>query len=71
MIIIGLEMSFFGLKLYYTNLFFIGFITGFGGIVAVMGEFVIRFDSEPIMAYACLIIAVLFGFLTGYVTVTM
>ncbi|KAL4450766.1 hypothetical protein ABPG74_011608 [Tetrahymena malaccensis] len=71
MVTIGAALCFFGLKLYKPTLFIIGYITGFGGIVAIMGEFVIRYDSDSIMAYACLIIAVLFGVLTGYVTVSL
>lgn len=71
MILIGTALCFFGLKIYNPTLFIVGYITGFGGIVAIMGEFVIRYDSESIMAYACLIIAVFFGVLTGYVTVSM
>lgn len=71
MVSIGAALCFFGLKLYKPTLFIIGYITGFGGIVAIMGEFVIRYDSDSIMAYACLIIAVLFGVLTGYVTVSL
>lgn len=51
-------------------MFIIGYMTGFGGIIIVMGEFVIRYDSESVMAYASLVIAVLFGVLTGYLTVS-
>lgn len=69
MIGIGGVLCFFGLKIYNPTLFIIGFMTGFGSIVVIMGEFVIRHDSESLMAYACLIIAVLFGLLVGYVTV--
>lgn len=71
MVALGVVLCFFGLKIYQPTMFAIGYMTGFGGIVVIMGEFVIRYDSESIMAYACLVIAVLFGVLTGYVTITL
>lgn len=56
--------------MYNPTMFIMGFMTGFGGIVIATGEFVIRYNSESVMAYACLIIAVLCGVLTGYLTVS-
>lgn len=71
MLALGGVLCFFGLKIYKPTLFIIGYLTGFAGIVVVMGEWVIRYDSESVMAYACIIVAVFFGVLTGYVTVSM
>jgi len=69
MISLGGVLCFFGLKIYKPTMFIIGYLTGFVVIVVVVGEFVIRYDSESVMAYVCLIIAVFFGVLTGYVTI--
>lgn len=69
MITLGTLLCFFGLKIYKPTMFIIGYITGFAVIVVVVGEFVIRYDSESLMAYTCLMIAVFFGVLTGYITI--
>lgn len=69
MISVGTVLCFFGLKIYKPTMFIVGFLTGFAAIVVVVGEFVIRYDSESAMAYVCLMIAVFFGVLTGYVTI--
>lgn len=71
MLALGGVLCFFGLKIYKPTLFIIGYLTGFAAIIVVMGEWVIRYDSESVMAYACLIVAVFFGVLTGYVTVSV
>jgi len=71
MVCVGVILCFFGLKLYKPTMFVIGYLTGFGVIIVIMGEFVIRYDSESVMAYASLIIAVLFGVLLGYVAVSL
>lgn len=69
MICLGALLCFFGLKLYKPTMFVVGYLTGFGVIVVIMGEFVIRYDSESAMAYASLIIAIVFGVLVGYVVI--
>lgn len=71
MIGVGVLLCFFGLKIYNPTLFIIGYITGFALVVVIMGEFVIRYDSDSVMAYACLVIAMLVGVLVGYVTVSV
>ncbi|KRX01942.1 hypothetical protein PPERSA_07587 [Pseudocohnilembus persalinus] len=65
---VGILECFFGYKLLKPTLFIIGYATGFGILVAVLGEFIIGPDSNSVVVWVILIITIVFGALLGYLT---
>lgn len=70
LIAVGILECFFGYRLLKPTLFIIGYITGFGLIVMVLGEFIIGPDTEIEVVWVILIITILFGALLGYLTMS-
>ena len=70
LVVLGLLECFFGYRLLKPTLFIIGYMTGFGILVAVLGEFIIGPDTEAIVVWVILILTVIFGALLGYLTMS-
>ena len=71
MIILGLGECFAGLRMYRATLFIIGFLTGFGVLIAVLGEFVIDDSTSIGVIWVVFVICIFFGLLLGYFTTTL
>lgn len=71
MVSIGFLECFFGLKMLKPTLFIMGYATGFGVLIAIFGEFILKPDTNMLMVWVILIISLLFGTLLGYVTSTI
>lgn len=67
----GIAECFYGLKILPLTLFTIGYFTGFGVLIAILGEFVILPGTNAIVIWVLLIISILFGLLLGYITTSM
>ena len=70
-VVIGLFECFFGRKLMKPTLFVLGYITGFGLLLAIFGEFVIGPEENYLLVWMILVIAILFGCLLGYLTASL
>lgn len=70
LITFGTLECFFGYRLLRPTLFVIGYITGFGILVMILGEFVIGPDTEIVVVWIILLITILFGALLGYLTMS-
>ena len=68
---VGLLECFYGLKVLRLTLFIIGYFTGFGLLISSLAETVIKPDTDVAIVKACLVISILFGFLMGYLTVSI
>jgi hypothetical protein len=71
LVIVGAGECFFGLKILPLTLFIIGYFTGFGVLIAILGEFVIAPGTNVVVVWVILIITVFFGLLLGYVTTSL
>jgi len=70
-IIIGFIECFFGLAILKPSLFIIGYFSGFGFLILIFGEFILTPDSSVILIWILLLLAVLFGAITGYLATSL
>lgn len=68
---VGFFECFFGYRSLKPTLFIVGCFSGFGLLVAVLGEFVIGPDTETVVVWVVLLITMLFGILLGYLTMSV
>ena len=67
-LLIGAYLCLMGNRNRRFTLFFVGLLTGFGFIIAILGEFVLDPFTDYTIVYVLLVIAALFGCLLGYLT---
>lgn len=70
-IFIGAIECFFGLRVLKPSLFIIGYLTGFGFLILIFGEFVMTPDSSVLVIWILLLISVFFGAITGYLATSL
>lgn len=70
-IIIGIVECFFGLAVLKPSLFLIGYISAFGFLILVFGEFIMTPDLNILLVWMLLLIAVLIGAIAGYVATSL
>lgn len=68
LVVVGVVECFYGLQMLKPTLFIMGYATGFGVLIAIFGEFILRPDTKMLMVWVILVISLLFGTLLGYVT---
>lgn len=66
MISVGVFECFFGYKMLKPTLFIFGYLTGFGLLLAILGEFIIGPDTEGPYVLVLLLGTVLIGSCLGY-----
>lgn len=71
MIVVGLVECFFGLAILGPSLFSIGFLTGFGFLLLLFGEFIIKPTSASVLVWVLIIICVMCGCLVGYLATSL
>lgn len=67
MIAAGLAQCFMGYKLYKPTLFFTGYLISFFLLIVILGEFIVGPNTNVLLVYFLLLVAVLLGALVGYV----
>lgn len=70
-ILIGIFECFFGLALLKPSLFCIGYLSGFGFLILIFGEFVISPSSSILFIWLLLLISVLFGAISGFLATSL
>ena len=70
-IILGIIECFFGLAMLKPSLFVIGYLSGFGFLMLIFGEFILTPDSSVLLIWILLLIAVLLGAIAGYVATSL
>ncbi len=68
LILIGLTECFFGQRVTTISLLITGFFTGFGFLLAILGEFVLDPNAERQVVVVVTLIILLFGLQLGYIT---
>lgn len=53
------------------TLFIAGYFTGFGLLLAILGEFVLGPDTNILVIWVILVITILFGALLGYIMTSL
>lgn len=70
-IFFGIIECFFGLAILKPSLFIVGYISAFGFVILIFGEFLISPDMNVLLIWILLIIAVLLGAVVGYLVTTL
>lgn len=70
-IAVGLGLCLFGHYLRFMTMFTVGFVSGFGGLVIILSDFVLEHDSESNVVFVLTLISVAFGILMAYLTTTV
>ena len=71
LLMIGLFLCFFGLKMKIITLFVIGFITGFAGIILIIGEITSTSDIPEFSIWILIFLSCGIGIMAGYITVQL
>lgn len=69
--VVGLGLCLFGHYLRFMTMFTVGFVSGFGGLVIILSDFVLEHDSESNVVFVLTLISVAFGILMAYLTTTV
>ena len=69
--VVGLGLCFMGHYLRFFTLFTVGFLTGFGGLVIVLSDFVLEHNTEDSVVFVLTMISLAFGVLMAYLTTTL
>ncbi len=71
MIVLGAIECFFGLAMLGPSLFSIGFITGFGFLLILFGEFIIKPNTNSYLIWTLIFICVVIGICLGYLATSL
>ena len=70
-IVFGFIECFFGLAVLKPSIFFIGYLSGFGFLMLIFNEFILKPDSSVLILWILLLFSVMVGTMVGYVATAL